>query len=74
MEPSGESASKGGRTDTSGTDMAITTIVSQTTGTSGCYTSGHRTPRGIIWVGRISISVPSRVAYLWQHHTSQQLW
>ena len=74
---SGEGAKSGSRPDSGGANMAVTTLVSQSTGTTECNPSENRVSRGGNSANGGSKSggnsAPSRVAYLRQHYTSQRL-
>ena len=73
----GEGARSGSRPDSGGADMAVTTLVSQSTGTTECNPSENRLSRGSNSAsgGSRSRGNPalSHVAYLRQHNTSQRL-
>ena len=74
---SGEGAKSGSRPDSGGANMAVTTLVSQSTGTSERNSSENRSSGGGNSANGGSKSrgnsASSRVAYLRQHYTSQRL-
>ena len=75
---SGEGANQAAcRPDSGGANMAVTTLVSQSTGTTERNPSENRVSRGGNSANGGSKSgansAPSRVAYLRQHYTSQRL-